>query len=368
MKADMSLADSCPSFLKMASVSGSENGSVAHPHREGKSDNRETKFNLRNLEVPFEFREPFIVSGYRKPGITAPECLRSVFTTCNETINVWSHVLAAVHFVCLSSEVWSLGLADNFVYPLLSFVFGLLAMFTMSFSAHAFNSMSSHARHVCFFFDYAAISVYTFTAGLGFYFYSRPLNSGLILFETPGLFLTTSAVISLACTYFCAASRHRWIKQKYLIRTGTFFISFIFNTYPYTCRLMLCYASTDCNYFASLPFFKRHAVFYLLAALANVLRLPERFVEQSFDFLGQSHHLLHIFAALGSEDEFIALKIDLETRRDELQFLAIQPTFWNTLGVTALVIAANISIVLWFHMNIKDEVKDADPQRKQKST
>ena len=130
-------------------------------------------------KVPSFFREPFIISSYRKCDSSAWYCFKSLFQATNETINIWSHVLAFAVFMLRFASAFAKHKLqeDPFVYPLLCFAFGICVMLAMSVSAHLFNCMSTKACHVCFFFDYAAISVYTFTAGQVFYFYSRPVNT-----------------------------------------------------------------------------------------------------------------------------------------------------------------------------------------------
>ena len=130
-------------------------------------------------KVPSFFRQPFIVSSYRKCDSSAWYCFKSLFQATNETINIWSHVLAFAVFMLRFASAFAKHKLqeDPFVYPLLCFAFGICVMLAMSVSAHLFNCMSTKACHVCFFFDYAAISVYTFTAGQVFYFYSRPVNT-----------------------------------------------------------------------------------------------------------------------------------------------------------------------------------------------
>lgn len=49
-----------------------------------------------DTEVPPLFRKPFIVSGYRPVGQRWRCYVLSLFQVHNETINVWSHLLAAV--------------------------------------------------------------------------------------------------------------------------------------------------------------------------------------------------------------------------------------------------------------------------------
>lgn len=313
----------------------------------------EEKFNLPDFKVPFEFREPFILSGYRRPRISSRDCLVSIFKRCNETINVWSHIVACLFFVVRSLVVFSEHnpFEDAFVYPLLSFAIGTSAMFGMSAGAHLFNSMSSKTRHVCFFFDYAAISVYAFSAGQAFYFYSRPLNSKWTIFRSYSTFVAVCVIVSCFSIYSCCASRHRWIDHKFLIRTGTFMASFFINTLPYWVRMWDCQSEVDCNAI-SIPYFMRQFMFFAVAAVANGSRLPERLIPGVFDFCGQSHHFLHILCAIGAADEMTALYLDMLGRR-QAQELSSFPTFTNSLLITLLVLAANVVVVLWFTVSLK---------------
>ena len=309
---------------------------------------------LPDFKVPFEFREPYILTGYRRPQLSAWECLLSLFKRTNETINVWSHVAAFVVFVIRSIIVFRQHnpFEDAFVYPLLSFAIGTSAMFFMSSGAHLFNSMSSKIRHVCFFFDYAAIGVYAFSVGQAMYFYSRPLNSDRLMFRSHSLFMVVCVMVSIFSTFSCCASRHRWIDFKFLIRTGTFAASFFINTLPYWLRMYDCSSEVDCNV-VSIPYFKRQFMFFAVAALANGSRLPERLLPGVFDFCGQSHHFLHILCAIGAVDEYSALYLDMLGRRQALENLSNLPTFTNSLCVILLVLACNVAVVIWFTKSMK---------------
>ena len=309
---------------------------------------------LPDYKVPFEFREPYILSGYRRPQLSPWECFQSLFKRSNETINVWSHLVALAVFIVRSIIVFRQHnpLEDAFVYPLLSFAVGTSAMFFMSSGAHMFNSMSSKIRHVCFFFDYAAISVYAFSVGQAFYFYSRPLNTDRLIFRSHSVFVAVCIIVSILSTYSCCASRHRWIDFKFLIRTGTFATSFFINTLPYWLRMYDCTSEVDCNV-VSIPYFKRQFMFFAVAALANGIRLPERLLPGVFDFCGQSHHFLHILCAIGAVDEFSAIYLDMLGRRKALEDLSTMPSFTNSLVVILLVLACNVAVVVWFTKSIK---------------
>ena len=309
-------------------------------------------------EVPGQFREPYIVSGYRLPYMTAWDCLLSLFTPCNESLNVWSHILALFFFCChYYSVFWRLHnpFEDPFVYPLLSFAFGVSSAFLMSAGAHLFNSMSPRIRHVCFFFDYAAISVYTFTAGQAFYFYSRPLGSDLMVLNNSTLFLAVSVLITFATTTVCCASRHHWQHYKHLLRTTGYTLSWCFNTLPFTWRLYTCNTEQECHAISK-PYFMRHVLCYAVAAIANASKLPERLMIGVFDFVGQSHHFLHIVSAMGAGDEFTTMVMDMEGMREEERLQSV--TFANTIGLTALVLLGNVVIVLLFAMCLDNDEEE----------
>lgn len=54
---------------------------------------------VRDIDVPSLHRQQFIPSGYRPVGLSWRCCVLSLFQIHNETLNVWSHLLAAVCLV-----------------------------------------------------------------------------------------------------------------------------------------------------------------------------------------------------------------------------------------------------------------------------
>ncbi|XP_078373582.1 membrane progestin receptor gamma-B-like [Oculina patagonica] len=344
----------------LSSKMGSYDGEITSDLKFNRTENN---FSLPDYKVPFEFREPYILSGYRRPQISARECLHSLFKRSNETINVWSSLAALSVFVCRSIVVFKQHnpFDDVFFYPLLSFVLGSCSMFLMSAGAHLFNAMSSKTRHVCFFFDYAAISVYAFSVGQAFYFYSRPLNTDWLIFRSYSLFVVVCVFVSILSTYACCASRHRWIDFKFLLRTGTFASSFFINTLPYWVRMYQCTSEVDCNV-VSIPYFKRQFLLFAIGAFTNGSRLPERLIPGVFDFFGQSHHFMHILCAIGTMNELTAINLDMLGRRKALEDLSPIPTFSNSLCLTLLVLAGNIAVVFWFTKSIKST--DNEDKRK----
>ena len=213
-------------------------------------------------KLPLEFREPFITSGYRRPHLSAREYNQSVFKKSKKTINVWSHDITFIALIFRSIIIFREHNSSNDVifYPLLSLAIGMNAAPLMSVGAHLFNSMLSKILHVCFFFDYAAISVYAFSVGQASYFYSRPVNNDWLIFRSYSLFIVVCATVFIFSNFSCCASRHRWIDFKFLIRTGTFVTSFFINTLPYWLRIYDCISDVDCNVASYHP----DATFYAL--------------------------------------------------------------------------------------------------------
>ena len=302
-------------------------------------DAREQK--LVNFDqMPSFFREPFILSAYRQCNSSPLYCIKSLFQTTDEAMNIWSHGLALVVFILrfvavfAKHDPWQ----DSRIYPLLCFAFGICSMLVMSVGAHLFNCMSIKARHICFFFDYSAISVYTFTAGQVIYFYSRPANANWVIFNTPSVFLGISATISLASTLACCFSLTKRNRFDAVVKAGTYTSSWLFNTSPYLIMLLTCETAT--------------CLFYAGATLAYVTGIPERLIIGVFDVLGHSHQFLHILGSIGLADGFSAVELDMVQRRDVLKQLP-GPTFLNTILLTGVVVLCNIAVVLWCAKRLK---------------
>lgn len=308
---------------------------------------------LRDYEIPEAFREKYILSRYRPRNLTVLESLKSLFSANNETVNFWSHFLSAVIIVArYCSVTWAHNpLADHFYFPLTAFTLGCCTLYTMSCVAHLFSSMTEREFHIGYYLDYAAISVYTFTAGEAFYFYCHPLGSGMLLYDWRELFLLLSALISFAATYSCCMSRHRWLDFRFIIRTGSYIICWVHNCSPYFVRQFFCSSDPICNE-DSMHFFKGCFLSFATAALANLSRVPERFFPEKFDFIGQSHHVLHVMTALGDHFAYSVFLSDLVARKEALTIEHV-PSFPETIGLTLLVLAGNLAIVFWFSNSLR---------------
>ena len=305
-------------------------------------------YGLKHCQIPEVFKIPFIVSGYRRPGLSFLECIKSLLYSSNETFNVWSHLVALALFI--SVNMTTLLTDDPFFLPLISFAVGISVVYFTSSLAHLFNCMSADSHRICFFFDYAAIGFYTFTAGQALFFYSRTAGASVWSIHDSLLsFQTVSSVFSFLLTIFCcASSQTRSKNKKALLKVAILVINWLMITSPYTIRQLLCKDDPAFN-FTSLVYFKRHMIFCGLGAALYAARLPERLMIGVFDNFGQSHNLQHILVAMGIQQAFNTAQADLHARRTVLVArFASQPTVMNTIGVALIVFIGHVAIVMWF--------------------
>jgi len=285
-------------------------------------------FGLCREQVDPRFREPFIVNGYRKPNMGAMDCVKSTMVYyCNETINVWSHFLAFLYFLHKFIHIFTQehSLIDPYHWPFVTYLVGIQGFCLMSSLAHTFNSISPLARNVCFSLDYAAISIYSVGAGQAFFFYSRPIDPALGALSNPHIYSVISVAISLGSTVKCCLTRQKWHSLKYLLRTMSYVMPFVWNTCPYLYRMVTSAKGMDDTSTTSMLFYI-HAVLYIVAACVNVSRIPERCIPGVFCALGQSHHWMHVLTAIGAGIQLEGVKMEMEERRSALEKQSNQ---WN---------------------------------------
>lgn len=116
-------------------------------------------------QVPSLFREPYILSGYRPVQQDWRCYLLSLFRKHNESLNVWTHLLAGpVLLLRWWANVDTLGctLDDVTSLPLLLFLVSSLTYLYLSVAAHLLQSHSERAHYYFFFFffflDYVGVA------------------------------------------------------------------------------------------------------------------------------------------------------------------------------------------------------------------
>ncbi|XP_016137538.1 progestin and adipoQ receptor family member 6-like [Sinocyclocheilus grahami] len=259
-------------------------------------------------QVPKVFREDGIMSGYRHPRSSALDCILSSFQMTNETVNIWTHFLPTWYFLWRFSVLCSSldFLMDSYTWPLLVYML-LICLYPFTSScAHTFSTMSAEARHICYFFDYGALSLYS---------------------------LGTLRFVELQFPH----------KSK-ILRTAAFVVPFLFDSFPLFYRLLSC-CWGSCSPSQALASHSYHLFFAFLTCFLFASHLPERLAPGRFDYIGHSHQLFHICAVVGTHFQMEAVLTDMASRKDWLTSHSSLPSFPATLGVLVLGVLLNLGII-----------------------
>ncbi|XP_048106515.1 LOW QUALITY PROTEIN: membrane progestin receptor beta [Alosa alosa] len=317
-------------------------------------------------DVPSLFREPYILSGYRPTGQSWKCYLLSVFQWHNESLNVWTHLLAAP---VLLLRCWALLavtsgddgghplLLDLSVLPLALYVLSSLTYLACSVAAHLLQSHSELAHYSLFFLDYVGVAVYQYGCALGHYFYSAEAawrnTGGLRTFFLPGAALL--AWLSCACCCFAKAHYRRPypLRRKVcqLIPTS---LAYFLDISPVVQRLV----TGDWERDAALPFHAGQVAFFLMAAFFFSYPFPECFLPGHCDIVGHAHQVFHLFLSMCTMCQLEALFRDFVARRE-----AILEVHGEELVVEAsvsffILVLCCLATAGWMHRTVHKQLKN----------
>ncbi|XP_040198143.1 membrane progestin receptor gamma isoform X2 [Rana temporaria] len=301
-------------------------------------------------QVPKVFHEDSIICGYRSPRSSALACVLSLFQMTNETLNIWTHFLPSWYFLWrLGSVLISAGsLQDPFMWPLFIFLVSCCIYPMMSTIAHTFSVMSTQARHICFFLDYGALSLYSLGSAVAYSAYVFPdrwVNSSFHQYFVPWAFFNTIVSTGMSCySRFPEETRPRISK---VLRTTAFAYPYLFDSIPLFYRLFLC-SGEDCAHNAAMTMHFWHTAFAFLTGFLFATHLPERLAPGCFDYVGHSHQLFHVCGILGTYFQMEVLILDMNLRRAWLLDNGPVPTLSLTLGAWSLAMAITLLIIAAF--------------------
>uniref|UniRef100_A0A6J0UJ48 Membrane progestin receptor delta isoform X1 n=1 Tax=Pogona vitticeps TaxID=103695 RepID=A0A6J0UJ48_9SAUR len=305
---------------------------------------------FRIHQVPRIFWEDGIISGYRHPKSSALDCVLSTFQLNNETLNIWTHFLPTWYFLwrflglSYSLDFW----CDSYSWPFLAYMWLVCLYPFTSCCAHTFSTMSTHARHICYFVDYGALSLYSLGCAFTYGAYAMPdrwVNGFLHSYFVPMAALNSFVCTSLSCySRFLELENPRMSKT---LRTMAFLYPFLFDNIPLFYRLLLCFGE-DCSWNDSVTGYFYHLFFAALTGFLFTSHLPERLAPGRFDFIGHSHQLFHICAVVGTHFQLEAVFWDLHTRRAWLSAHAPATTFTHTFAILGAALLGNLLLLATF--------------------
>ncbi|KAG7283793.1 hypothetical protein CRUP_034417 [Coryphaenoides rupestris] len=221
--------------------------------------------------------------------------------------------------VMLMQAAWQ----DAFTWPLLVFLVSCCVYPLASSCAHTFSTMSTRARHICFFFDYGALSLYSLGSAITYSAYVFPDKWVNGLFHQS--YVAVAVVNTLVCTTLACYSRRP-------------------NSEVFLCTGEGC---TD-NGTNVLHYY--HIALAFLTAFLFATHLPERLAPGSFDYIGHSHQLFHVCSIVGTHFQMKAIEQDMATRRAWLLTHSSAISFSNTLGAALLSLLLNLTVISFFSL------------------
>jgi predicted membrane channel-forming protein YqfA (hemolysin III family) len=270
----------------------------------------------------------------------------------NETVNIWTHFLPTWYFVWrLLALAGGPGFrAEPYHWPLLVFLLPACLYPFASCCAHTFSSMSPRARHICYFLDYGALSLYSLGCAFPYAAYSMPAS--WLHGRLHQLFVPAAALNSFLCTGLSCYSRFPELESPGLskaLRTAAFTYPFLFDNLPLFYRLGLCWGrGRDCGREALSTSHGYHLLCALLTGFLFASRLPERLAPGRFDYIGHSHQLFHICAVLGTHFQLEAVLADMGSRRAWLAAQEPPLGLEGTVVTLGLAVTGNLLIIAAF--------------------
>ncbi|NXP26270.1 MPRGB protein, partial [Scytalopus superciliaris] len=232
------------------------------------------------------------------------------------------------------------GREDPPAWPLLAYLLSCCIYPLASSCAHTFSTMSTRARHICYFFDYAALSMYSLGSALAYSAYVFPLEWVGTTFHhcyVPVAVLNTIISTSLSCySRFLELERPRLSKAS---RTLAFVYPYLFDSIPLFYRLCLC-ARGGCPD-GSILLHCSHTGWAFLTCFIFATHLPERWAPGTFDYIGHSHQVFHVCGILGTHFQMEAILLDMAERAGPV----LVPSCLQTLCSLGLSVAASLAII-----------------------
>ncbi|XP_068560711.1 progestin and adipoQ receptor family member VII, a [Cebidichthys violaceus] len=272
---------------------------------------------VRDTEVPYYFRERYVCTGYRPLNQNWRYYFLSLFQCHNETVNVWTHLLAflviLVKFRQLAETVDFVG--DPHSWPLLILFLSSLTYSAFSAAAHLLAGKSELCHHVFFFLDYVGVAQYQYGSAVVHFYYAVDESLHRCV---RGVFMPAAAVLSclscLGCCYgkYCNHSLPTWVRK--VCQAVPSAIAYMWDSSPVAQRLASRPASGDDD--PAIVYHFGQVAFFLSCSFFFTFPLLERCFPGRCNFVGQSHQLFHVFLSCCTLCQIHASHLDYAGRRE----------------------------------------------------
>ncbi|XP_025069992.1 membrane progestin receptor gamma isoform X3 [Alligator sinensis] len=248
---------------------------------------------------------------------------------------------------------------DVYAWPLLAYMSTCCIYPFMSSCAHTFSTMSTQARHICYFFDYGSLSIYSLGSAVAYSAYVFPeewVDGTFHRCYVPTAVFNAVLSTGLSCYSRLGAPYHHYnsdILERFpeleqprfskVLRTLAFVYPYLFDSIPLFYRLYLC-AEDSCAE-GVIPIHIQHVVFAFLTCFIFTTHLPERLAPGHFDYIGHSHQVFHVCGIAGTYFQMEAIMMDMASRHERLRASFPLPTLSQTVGLIGVCLVINLIII-----------------------
>ncbi|XP_078423303.1 membrane progestin receptor alpha-B [Cetorhinus maximus] len=308
---------------------------------------------VKDCEVPQIFREPYICSGYRPVEQSWRYYFFTLFQRHNESVNVWTHLIAALVIVLKLQELSQTVdfFSDPHALPLLILFLSAFTYLTFSSLAHLLHSRSEFAHYSFFFLDYVGVAIYQYGSALVHYYYSAEEEWYHIIktFYLP--MATTLAWMScIGCCYSKSNAKVLHPRTRKLYQVVPAALAYVLDISPVVHRMYNCYSSgcTD----PTIWYHASQIIFFLISAHFFSCPHPEKWFSGKCDIFLQGHQIFHVFMVLCTLAQLEAIHLDYKHRQHFYQVFHRDST-WSVVTSFALIISSSIATAVYMRHLVK---------------
>ncbi|KAM3595766.1 uncharacterized protein V6R79_002484 [Siganus canaliculatus] len=303
---------------------------------------------VRDTDVPHYFRERYICTGYRPLDQNWRYYFLSLFQRHNETINVWTHLLAFLFFLVKFQQLAETVdfVDDPHSWPLLVLILSSMVYSAFSAIAHLLGGKSELFNYAFFFLDYVGVAQYQYGSAVVHFYYAVDEN---LHRHVRGIFMPIAAVLSclscLGCCYgkYCNHSLPAWVRKVFQVMPSA--LAYMWDSSPVAKRLL---SWSDASSDPAIVYHFGQVAFFLSCSFFFTCPLLERCFPGRCDFLGHSHQLFHFFLSCCTVCQVHASHLDYVARREVYSHLhgSGEAAFFAGLYVVTVVTCSLIAAVM----------------------
>lgn len=249
----------------------------------------------------------YILEGHPMPTYSYKRSLRLWRCLHMETMNIWTHLLGSMAFIVVgfmlsytASQSQDISFTHGDLFAFRSFLISATICFGLSTGFHTLRSHSYNIHHLWGRIDILGICFLAFGAGTSMTYYAFYCRAFV---QKVYWGLNVFSAIGAAFTLFDTGGGGNKMRT---LRGGVFSLLAISAMLPII-QSVIEVGWTRASNEIGAGWYLAEALSLLTGVFVFVCRIPERLSPGSFDILGHSHQLWHMFAVLGGAFHLVAL-------------------------------------------------------------